>query len=164
MQRASGRFVLAMGGLAIVVALAGCATAYQERGFTGGFSETLLAPDTFKVQFSGNAYTTAERASDFVILRAADKSMELGCSYFGVANEANGASVGSASIGSAGWGQHGAWAFSSTIPVVKPHTALLVKCFREQQPGINLFDAHFIDQSIRSKYGLKPNVAYAKSE
>jgi hypothetical protein len=161
MKRASGRFALALGGLAFVVTLSGCATAYQTKGSTGGFSETMLAPDTFKVQFSGNAYTSAERASDFAVLRAADKSIELGCSYFGVVNEADGASVGSVTLGSAGWGHGGAWAFSNTLPVVKPNTALLVKCFRERQPGINLFDAHFIDRSIRSKYGLKPDAAYA---
>jgi hypothetical protein len=161
MKRISGCLALAFGGLAAVVVLSGCATAYQAKGFTGGFSETLLAPDTFKVQFSGNGYTSAERASDFVILRAADKSMELGCNYFGVASEASGASVASASFGSAGWGRGGAWGFSNTIPVVKPHTALLVKCFREQQPGDNLLDAHFIDRSIRSKYGLKPDASYA---
>ena len=158
MRRISGRLGLALSGLTLVMALSGCATAYQAKGFTGGFSETLLAPDTIKVQNSGNGYTSAERASDFVILRAADKSMELGCNYFGVASEANGASVGSASIGSAGWGRGGAWGFSSTIPVVKPHTGLLVKCFHDQQPGMNLLDAHFVDQSVRSKYGLKPYV------
>lgn len=161
MKRISGCLALALSGLAAVVVLSGCATAYQAKGFTGGFSETLLAPDTFKVQFSGNGYTSAERASDFVILRAADKSMELGCNYFGVASEANGASVGSASFGTAGWGRGGAWGFSNTIPVVKPHTALLVKCFRDQQPGVNLLDAHFVDRSIRSKYGLKPDVPAA---
>lgn len=160
MKRVSGRLVLAVGGLVAMATLSGCATAYQEKSFTGGFSETVLAPDAFKVQFAGNGFTSAERASDFAILRAADKSMELGCSYFGVVNEADGASVGSITVGSAGWGRGGAWAFSNTMPVVKPNTALLVKCFRERQPGVNLFDAHFIDQSIRSKYGMKPNTAY----
>jgi hypothetical protein len=54
MRRNSGSLALALGGLAVVVILSGCATAYQPKGFTGGFSETLLAPDTFKVQFSGS--------------------------------------------------------------------------------------------------------------
>jgi hypothetical protein len=142
-------------GLAAIVVLSGCATAYQEKGYTGGFSETMLAPDTFKVQFSGNAYTSAERASDFVVLRAADKSIELGCNYFAVAGEANGASVGSFTAGGAGWGHRGAWGWSSTVPVVKPNSALLVKCFPEKPEGINVLDAHFVDQSIRTKYGLK---------
>jgi hypothetical protein len=136
-------------------ALGGCATAYQSKGMTGGFSETMLSPDTFKINFSGNGFTSAERASDFAILRAADKSLEMGCNYFGVMNEADGASVGSATIGSAGWSGHHAWAFSNTVPIVKPNTNLLVKCYRDPPPGMSLFDAHFIAQSIRAKYGIK---------
>lgn len=135
--------------------LGGCATAYQSKGMTGGFSETLLAPDTFKINFSGNGFTSAERASDFAILRAADKSLEMGCNYFGVMNEADGASVSSATIGTAGWSGHHAWAFSNTVPIVKPNTNLFVKCYRDAPPGMSLFDAHFIAQSIRAKYGIK---------
>jgi len=155
---------LVVSAIGMAVALSGCATAYQPKGFTGGFSETMLSPDTFKIQFAGNGYTSAERASDFAILRAADKSLELGCNYFGVMNEADGASVGSITVGSASWNRHGAWGFSSTMPVVKPNTALFVKCFKDQQAGASLFDAHFIAQSIRAKYGIKPAVnAYATS-
>lgn len=141
--------------LAWALALGGCATAYQSKGFGGGFSETALSPDTFKIDFAGNGFTSAERASDFAILRAADKSLELGCHYFGVMNEADSATVSSATIGTAGWGRHGAWAFSNTVPIVTPNTVLLVKCFREPVAGMNLFDAHFIARSIRAKYGMK---------
>ncbi|WP_445145035.1 CC0125/CC1285 family lipoprotein [Dyella sp. Tek66A03] len=142
----------------LIVAAAGvtgCATAYQSKSFTGGFSETALSPDTFKISFAGNGFTSAERASDFAILRAADKSLELGCNYFGVMNDAEGASVGSMTVGTAGWSEHSAWGFSNSVPVVKPNSTLLVKCFRDQPPGASLFDAHFIAQSIRAKYGMK---------
>lgn len=135
--------------------LGGCATAYQTKGLTGGFSETALSPDSFKINFSGNGFTSAERSSDFAILRAAEKSIELGCNYFGIVNEADGASVSSMTVGSAGWNNHSAWGFSSTAPVVKPNTALFVKCFKDQVAGQNLFDAHFVASSIRSKYGIK---------
>lgn len=141
--------------LAVAGALSGCATAYQAKGLTGGFSETVLSPDTFKIDFKGNGYTSNERASDFAVLRAADKSLELGCNYFGIMNEANGASVGSATVGTGGWNNHNAWGFSSTFPIVKPDSALFVKCFRENVAGQNLFDAHFVAQSIRAKYSIK---------
>ncbi|MDG2539817.1 hypothetical protein P5Y53_19210 [Dyella jiangningensis] len=139
----------------IAFMLGGCATAYQAKGLTGGFSETVLAPDTFKIDFRGNGYTSAERASDFAVLRAADKSLELGCKYFGIMNEANGASVGSATVGTGGWSGHSAWGFSSSFPIVKPDSSLFVKCFRENVAGQNLFDAHFVAESIRAKYGIK---------
>jgi hypothetical protein len=140
--------------LAVAASLNGCATAYQSKSFTGGFSETMLAPDTFKIGFSGNGFTSSERASDFAMLRAADKSLMLGCNYFGVMNEAEGGSTGSFTVGSASYGRGSAFATSSTFPVFKPNSSLLVKCFQAEQPGINLFDAHFIANSIRTKYGM----------
>ncbi|MHC1481680.1 CC0125/CC1285 family lipoprotein [Frateuria aurantia] len=141
------------------IAVAGCATAYHPMGYTGGFSETVLAPDTFKIRFAGNAFTSSEKVSDFALLRAAEKSQELGCNYFGVMSEADGASVEAVTLSSLGWGRHGAWGFSNSMPVVKPDTALLVKCTREQPPGADLFDAHFIAQSIRAKYDFRPHAS-----
>ncbi|WP_426269133.1 CC0125/CC1285 family lipoprotein [Dyella kyungheensis] len=142
----------------VALALGGCATAYQSKGLTGGFSETVLSPDSFKINFSGNGFTSAERASDFAVLRAADKSLELGCNYFGIMNEADGATVGSATISSGGWNHHSAWGVSNTFPIVKPNSSLFVKCSREQVAGANLLDAHYIAQSIRAKYGIKTPV------
>lgn len=148
-----------LGSIVLAVALSttvsGCATAYHSKGYTGGFSETVLSPDTFKINFSGNGFTSAERASDFAMLRAADKSLELGCSYFGIVNEADTASVGSVTFGSASWGRGGLWGFSSTAPIVKPNSNLMVKCFKSRPPQGNTFDAHFIAQSIRTKYDIK---------
>lgn len=143
-------------GLFLAASLSGCATSYQAKSFSGGFSETMLAPDTFKINFAGNGFTSAERASDFAILRAADKSIALGCNFFSVMNEANSANVGSVSVGSAGWSGHNAWATSTTMPVVKPNTSLFVKCYPSQPGGVPSFDAKFIAQSVREKYGIKP--------
>lgn len=64
--------------------LAGCATPYQHQGLRGGFSDNELAPDSFFVAFYGNAYTSAERAHDFVLLRACDLTLQNGYAYFAV--------------------------------------------------------------------------------
>jgi hypothetical protein len=153
-------FLPKLGLLVLASVLAsGCATSYQAKSFTGGFSETALSPDTFKINFSGNGFTSAERASDFAILRAADKSLAMGCNYFSVMNENDSASVGSVSIGSGGWGHRSVWATSTTMPVVKPNSSLLVKCFLTQQAGTASFDANFIAQSIREKYHIKSDGA-----
>lgn len=140
----------------LVAALGGCATGYHAKGFTGGFSDTLLAPDMFRIRFAGNGFTDAERVSDFAMLRAADTSMDLGCGWFGVINETDGASTSTLTLSSAGWNRHGGWGFSNTVPVVKPNTSLLVKCTRSPPPDAELFDARFVARSIRAKYGLKP--------
>jgi hypothetical protein len=147
-------FILQVCLLAIAVSVAGCATAYQPKSFTGGFSETDLGPTSFKIGFSGNGFTSAERASDFALLRAADKSIEAGCNYFSIMNESEGGSTSSFTTSTATFGRHSAWGNSFTTPIFKPNSALLVRCFANQTSGTTLFDAHFIAHSIRSKYGL----------
>lgn len=140
--------------LMAAVLLGGCATAYQPKSFSGGFSETDLGPTSFKIGFSGNGFTSPERASDFALLRAADKSIEDGCNYFSVINEADGGSTSSFTTSTATFGRHSAWGNSFTSPIFKPNSTLLVRCFSNQAVGSSLFDAHFIAHSIRKKYNL----------
>lgn len=147
-------FVLRAAVLLAVVSAGGCATAYQPKSFSGGFSETELGPTSFKIDFSGNGFTSPERASDFAMLRAADKSIEDGCNYFAVMNEAEGGSTSSITTSTATFGRYGAWGNSFTTPIFKPNSTLLVRCFTNQTSGSALFDAHFIAHSIRSKYHL----------
>jgi len=47
----------------LIALLAGCATPYQHRGFTGGFSETQLDENVFQMRFNGND-TYDQRAAD----------------------------------------------------------------------------------------------------
>jgi hypothetical protein len=69
---------------------AGCATGYHSSGFTGGFSDTQLAPDVFRISFQGNGYTSADRTQDLALLRAADVTLSHGYHFFGIMNEAEG--------------------------------------------------------------------------
>jgi hypothetical protein len=48
----------------------------------GGFSETQLDENVFRVSFRGNEYTRPERAADFSLLRAAELARNNGYSYF----------------------------------------------------------------------------------
>lgn len=77
--------------LAIVFTLlfiAGCtATSYHPLNYNGGYSETQLSEDIYKVNFKGNGYTSAEQASDFSLLRCADLSLANNFKYFYVLSE-----------------------------------------------------------------------------
>ena len=44
-------------GLVLALLCAGCATPYQPRGFTGGYSNRRIDASTFHVSFKGNGYT-----------------------------------------------------------------------------------------------------------
>ena len=66
----------------LAACLLACATPYQERGLTGGFSNTRFKEDVFQVTFNGNGYTSEERAVDFTMLRSAELTQENGYRYF----------------------------------------------------------------------------------
>lgn len=78
---ATVRRVLATGLLTAL--LAGCAaTAYQQRGATGGYSEERVADASYDVRFSGNGFADADRIWSFWIYRCAELTREQGYSAF----------------------------------------------------------------------------------
>ena len=57
--------------IATVMYLTGCATPYQPMSFGGGFAETQLDENVFRVEVRGNGFTGRERVQDFALLRGA---------------------------------------------------------------------------------------------
>lgn len=149
--------------VACLALVSGCATPYQSTGFTGGFSETQLAPNVFRIRFNGNGWTSDERASDFALLRAAELSLGAGCKYFGLIDEAQSSSTqvistpGTSSTYVYGSGNYATTTYNpgSTFFVNKPSASNTVACFSENPHG-NLFDAAFLANSIRQKYRMSP--------
>ncbi len=139
----------------LAVSLAGCATGYKAKEWSGGFSETQLSPDTFMVNFAANAYTSPEQASDFAILRAADKSEAHGCDHFAILKGAETASTGAVTVNTAAYGENTAVSTGGAFPMVKPNSKLMVRCFKGQPEGTQAFEVAFIQLSIRGKYRLK---------
>lgn len=73
---------------AIAIGLAACATAtpYQPnvRGnqTSGGFSEVRIAPDRYRVTFTGNSLTSRERVETYLLFRSAELALESGYRTF----------------------------------------------------------------------------------
>lgn len=158
--------------LFVIVAAAfvsGCATPYQPDGFTGGYSDTQLQPDVFRVYFRGNGYTSGQRAQDFAMLRAAGICLQHGFGYFALLNERNSTSTqtvttpGYASTtGSAsGYGNSATYSGSTyyspgqTVTIDKPHASLMIRCFKTKPKGTHAFDATFLQKSLKQKYDIK---------
>jgi len=149
--------------------LSGCATSYHQKGFTGGYSETQLAPDVFRVNFQGNGYTSSERAQDFALLRAAELSLERGFRYFALLDETSSNKLstfttsGSAYTTGSAYGigntatysGHTTYTPGQTFLISKPHTGLLVRGFTNKPNDIYTFDAEFLRQSLKQKYNLR---------
>ena len=141
-----------------IVALHGCATAYQKSGFSGGYSETQLDENVFKVTFHGNGYTGRERVEDFTLLRSAELTLENGYKYFAVIDENSYTSnstyttpTTSYTTGSA-YG-NGNYAYGNattttyggqTYNISKPSSSNTIVCFKEKPSSIFTYNAEFI--------------------
>jgi len=74
--------------IVICLLAAGCATQYRssDESITGGFSETQLAPDTWRVLVEGNSFTSRRHAEQFLMRRCAELALEQGKRYFVLAD------------------------------------------------------------------------------
>ena len=68
-----------------IVALTGCATAYQKEGiFTNGYSDFRSAEDTFVVTFRASEHTPADQVLKYALERSAKLTLKHGFRYFTV--------------------------------------------------------------------------------
>jgi hypothetical protein len=84
-------------GVQIIIAaawlLAGCATKYQEMGFSGGVAAEQMTKDTFRIKSRGNAYTAGTTVQDHVLLKAAEKTKQAGATHFVLISAADASSA-----------------------------------------------------------------------
>ena len=120
----------------LCLGLAGCATGYHSKGFTGGYSNMKLQDNIFKVTFNGNAYSSMERARDFALLRSAEITIENGYKYF-VVLETNG-SVKIASY-------------------ITPAANITIECFQDKPAHVKgmIYDAGQIKTNIKKAYNIQ---------
>lgn len=154
--------------LKIVLALAavlvsGCAATYQKAGHAGGFKETQLSENVWRVSFSGNGYTRSERAEDFALLRSADLTLLNGFTYFALANSRNETNVSSYTtpITATTKGSKTRYYGGDTVFVSIPTANNTVVMYKAKPDTAMAFDARFICASLGKKYevsceALKP--------
>jgi hypothetical protein len=156
---------------ALIVPLLGltaCATAYQTGNhFTGGFDETALAPNVYRVSFQGNGYTSGTRAEDLALLRSADLTLQKGFKFFALADSKNASTLSAyttpvtanttahvTSFGNSAYGTATTtYSGGQTTFIRKPSSKNIVVMFHDR-PEIDgmVFDAEFICQSLAPKY------------
>ena len=69
----------------LIAFLTACTTPYQQKGFTGGYSQVQLDNNSARVEFKGNGYTSRERVEVFLLYRCAELTAEKGYDYFVIA-------------------------------------------------------------------------------
>lgn len=122
--------------IALSVALSGCATKYQEMGFSGGVAAQQITADTWRIQSRGNAYTGAATVQDYVLLKAAETAQSAGGTHFQIVSAAD-ASRASTIVtpGSSNTTFVGNQAFTTTSPgsvdtVIKPGQDVYIRVLK----------------------------------
>jgi hypothetical protein len=158
-----------LAAISLAVLLGGCATAYQPEGFSGGFSETQLDTNIFRVSFRGNGYTRAERAEELALLRSAELTLKNGFTHFAIIDSrsreqlgtyttptqsyttANATAYGNSAYGTARTTTYG----GQTFMISEPSTTNTIMCFNGK-PNIQalVYDAQFVCNSLGQKYGV----------
>jgi hypothetical protein len=155
--------------ISLAILLGGCATTYQPEGLSGGFSETQLDTNVFRVSFRGNGYTRAERAEELALLRSAELTLKNGFTHFVVIDgrsrehldtyttptqsytTATATAYGNAAYGTARTTTYG----GQTFLISKPSTTNTIMCFNGK-PDIQalVYDAKSVCNSLGQKYGV----------
>ena len=121
------------------------------------------------MNFQGNGYTSAERAQDFALLRAAESSLGRGFKYFALLDETSSSKLstfttsGSAYTTGSAYGSgnyatysgHTTYTPGQTLIISKPHTGVLVRGFTNKPNDIYTFDAEFLQPSLKQKYNAQ---------
>jgi hypothetical protein len=152
--------------------VAGCATGYHAKGFTGGFTETQLDENVFQVSFRGNGYTSRERAADFTLLRSAEIARGHGYGFFIIVEKADRSGYGTyttptqsqttasaTSYGNTAYGSATTTTYGGQTYVIhKPGLSNTIVCFKDRPQDVQglVYNADFVFRSLTQKYGIEP--------
>jgi hypothetical protein len=153
-----------------IIIFSSCASSYRPSNIFGGFYETQLAENVFTVGFSGNGYTSSDRATNLCLLRCAEISKIKGFDYFIIQNSSEQVSQSTYttplqskttgtvnSYGNTSYGNFNTqYSGGQTYVYNKPSAKNTIICFKEK-PEINtiIYNNDFIISSLKSKYGIK---------
>lgn len=146
-----------------------CSTPYQRESALGGYSETPYENNIWLVSFRGNGYTGKGQVHDFVILRAAELTLENGYSHFIVINAKNGNEVINlpimpGSIQTQGtmqkngnfynYQENSTYQAPQTIPIQKHERSILIKMGTNEGLFLKGLDAKLTRNRLASMYRI----------
>ena len=115
--------------------IAGCTTAYQPDGVSGGYSDKLLAANTAQVTFRGNRMTTPDTIHSYLLRRCAEVTQQDGFNYFVLVHEEDPTEATTDSFGS------------------KVSTATIQMYQGRPQGDVQAYDASFLLRQILARQG-----------
>jgi hypothetical protein len=161
-----------VGAFLFAFVITGCASPYQPERFGGGFSETQLDTNVFRVSFRGNGLTSTDRAEELALLRSAEIALNNGFTHFVIVGNETHETIGSFSTPTQSYTTANVTAYNNsavgmaqtttyggqTFVYAKPRTTNTIVCFKGK-PEIQglVYDAGFLCNSIGQKYGVRCN-------
>lgn len=122
--------------IALLLFVGACGTPYQEMGLRGGVVAEPVTDDIVRISARGNAFTSRSSIQDFVLLKAAETTIERGSTHFVIvgAEDASRANV-STSPGTLTVNHYGAFSTGTYQPgsssvVIKPGQNAIVRILR----------------------------------
>ncbi|MFT4076878.1 MAG: hypothetical protein QM647_15235 [Asticcacaulis sp.] len=140
--------------VAFAVTLTGCATKYQEMGFTGGVSAAQITSDTVQITARGNGYTDPDTIQRYALRKAAETTLSAGFDNFEILSDADRSRKEGFSTGSYGRG----YAFASNYQIIKPGQTFMIKMRHGPIPdgaSAMVFDAHEVVKFAATKDSRK---------
>jgi len=157
------------------IIVSGCATGYQKTKSTGNYTYMKIQDNIYKIVFSGNAYASEERASDFALLHFAEVTLNDGYRYFvplqqksdikgaSYKTPADAQGVGATSIFENpnyiyGTFNGATYYYSGqTYRFSDQKTVVTIACFKEKPENVPtmVYDAQQLKENIEKKYNLK---------
>lgn len=108
---------------AVLLITAGCATRYEARRGSAGYSDFRVRADVFAVTFQGSVGTLEEQVEKYLLRRASELTLEYGFRYFVILSEKE--RTRSSSVGYS----------ALKIPLVSPGTSIWIQCFHDRPTG-----------------------------
>lgn len=139
-----------------MVGLTGCATSYQPRGFTGGYTDVRTKDDTFVISFRSNIFTGQDVIEQYTLLRASELCLSAEYPYFTILgaqgeekSSANQQAIVVNESGSVNVSGSGGKGLFSTLSA-----SMMVSCSKEKPAG-DYVDAKLLRDHVRKTYKVK---------
>ncbi len=131
----------------------GCATGYQSKGFRGGFEDSQLDDNVFKVMFAGNNYTSKEKTNDFCLIRCCEVAMDNSYKYFVVSDNQDFSTSETEYVPQKD--------FRGTV-IVQERTSskkkieLTITCYNDKpKTDVTVYNAEITMKNLKRKYGIE---------
>ena len=148
----------------LAIFLTSCATAYQPTSFSGGFTDTQLSENVWKVSVNGNAYTSKSTIGDYALLRASELTLQKGFKYFVIGSQNEDSKNFNATFGTNSSTTYGNISSSgnfnartnyttpTVVPMKKYSNELIFEMLNQKQNSVFAYDAQLIFDQLASKY------------